>query len=185
MRRDTAKPSRPLRADAERNKQNVLAAAHALFNTRGANVSLDEVALQAGVGIATLYRHYPDRKALLAAVCEDRLAQAAQFAGKLIDMPPDEALLSFLKKLIAETNSYHGLAGLLGVVLDQDAAGCRQAKAAGKKLLKGGQASGVFRKDVTFEDIVALFTAVAQSQSTSPEGLRRYLQIIVKGITLK
>ena len=66
---------RPLRADAERNRQRILAAAAALFAERGVDVSIDDIAAAAGVGIGTVYRRFPDREALIEALFEDKLAR--------------------------------------------------------------------------------------------------------------
>ena len=79
---------KPLRADAKRNRDKVLTAARAAFTENGASTSLEAIARRAGVGIGTLYRHFPTRQALLEAVYVDEVEQLARAAGELSALEP-------------------------------------------------------------------------------------------------
>src|SRR5215472_2069072 len=83
------RPRRPLRADARRNRQQILAAARAVFVEQGADAPLDDVARRAGVGIATLYRRFPDRSSLMRAVVLDVLNVVGAEAARALDEEPD------------------------------------------------------------------------------------------------
>src|SRR5437660_7832920 len=89
---------RPLRADARRNREQLLAAARDVFVEQGAGAPLDEIARRAGVGIATLYRHFPDRTALMRAVALDLLDRVAAEAEKALaeERDPFEALARYM-----------------------------------------------------------------------------------------
>src|SRR5687767_9677648 len=90
--------ARPLRADAERNRQRIVAAAAALFAERGVDVSMDDIAAAAGVGIGTIYRRFPDREALIEALFEDKIARMAAMArGALEIEDPWEAFETFFR----------------------------------------------------------------------------------------
>jgi AcrR family transcriptional regulator len=90
-------PARKARADAERNRQRLIETARATFNSQGTSVSLDEIARSAGVGIGTLYRHFPTRDLLIAEVYRNEAAKLSDAAAQLAeDMPPLEALRAWL-----------------------------------------------------------------------------------------
>src|SRR6266487_4025102 len=93
---------RPMRADARRNYQALLSAANAAFIEQGADdASLEEIARRAGVGIGTLYRHFPTRQALLEAVYRDQVDALRARADELLgSLPPDAALVAWLRALV-------------------------------------------------------------------------------------
>lgn len=152
----------PLRTDAQRNRERLLQAAEELFLERGAATSLDDVARRAKVGIATLYRRFPTRDALLAAMCDERLlaiAQASRARESAGD--PVSALRVFIEELVAATNVYAGLAASFGAVLAHPTQGCAATTEEGQRLLHRAQAAGVVRQDVSMDDIVYVITAVS------------------------
>src|SRR5215207_11651643 len=77
---------RPLRADAERNRARILAAAAEVFAERGLDVSLDDIAAHAGVGVGTVYRRFPDKEALIDALCEDKIDRAVALADDALEI---------------------------------------------------------------------------------------------------
>src|SRR5437764_6370080 len=93
--------TRPKRADARRNYEKVLAAAREAFAEGGEATSLEEIARRAGVGIGTLYRHFPNRQALLEAVYVDEVEAVCRSAAELDEADPWEALNSWFERLIA------------------------------------------------------------------------------------
>ena len=101
---------KPLRADAPRNREKLLAAAVELFAERGTEGSLEEVAKRAGVGIGTLYRHFPTRDALVEAAYRNEVAQLRAAADELLaELPPDEALEAFMRRFIEYGTAKRGM----------------------------------------------------------------------------
>ena len=113
---------KPMRADAQRNYQRLLSAAMAAFTEQGADdASLEEIARRAGVGIGTLYRHFPTRGALLEAVYRDQVEALRSRADELLESDaPDEALAAWLRALVAFSSTKHSLTSALLATLGQD-----------------------------------------------------------------
>lgn len=174
----------PLRADAQLNKERILAAAEDVFRERGAGVSLDEVAKRAGVGIGTLYRRFPTREDLLAATYSARFLAFAE-ASRARDLAPLEALRAYLEELVSYSNLYRGFAASLGTVLEIGTPGCRATLEEGERLLHRGQEAGVIRPDVGFDDLVCVATAIslATEKDGSPEArIAHLVGIFLNGI---
>src|SRR5476651_696805 len=90
----------PKRADARRNYEQLIEAARGVFAEAGSNASLEEIARRAGVGIGTLYRHFPTRQALLEAVYVDEVEAMARAAADLTELPPWDALSQWLHQYV-------------------------------------------------------------------------------------
>jgi AcrR family transcriptional regulator len=186
----TAKPPRsrrPLRADAQQNRVSLLAAAHEVFTERGADASLGEIASRAGVGIGTLYRHFPTRAEILAAACDERLATLAlQSRTSQASQAPAAALKGFLERLVEDTGIYHGLAASLNVVLQSETPGCSAATASGKALLQRAQRAGEIADTVQFDDIVCMVMAITllppAGGAIDPQRTKRLLGLFMNGI---
>lgn len=162
----------PLRADAQRNRERLLAAAEEVFLERGAEASMEDIAKRAAVGIGTLYRRFPTREALLAAAYSERfLSMAAASQARTGTLAPLSALRAYLEELVVNTSVYRGLAASLGAVLQSGTPGCDAASKAGCRLLELAQNSGVVRRDVSFDDlvVVAMAISLATEQSSSPK----------------
>lgn len=152
----------PLRADAARNRERILAAAEEVFLERGADASLEDIAKRAKVGIGTLYRRFPTRNDLLSATSDARLLALAE-ASRARDarLDPDASVRAFVKDLVAHASHYRGLAATLGAVLQSGTPGCHAGRDEGRRLLQRAQKAGVVRKDVTAEDIVCMVMAIS------------------------
>lgn len=174
----------PLRADAQLNKERILAAAEEVFTERGAGVSLDEVARRAGVGIGTLYRRFPTREDLLAATYSARfLAFAEASRARDADLDPLEALRAYLEGLVTYVNLYRGFAASLGTVLRIGTAGCLATSEEGARLLHRGQAAGVIRPDIGFDDLVCVATAISLATETEAEArIAHLVDVFLSGI---
>jgi AcrR family transcriptional regulator len=175
----------PLRADAQRNRDLILAAAEEVFLERGAGASLDDVARRAGVGIGTLYRRFPTREALLAASFSERfltLAKASQ--SRDADGDPRGALRAYLEELVMHSNVYRGLAISLGTVLHSGTPGCQATTEEGRRLLRVAQKAGAIRRDVTFEDLVYVVTAtsLATEQGGTKSRISHLIGLFIDGI---
>jgi AcrR family transcriptional regulator len=161
---------RPLRADARRNRERILAAATAAFAADGLSVPLDEIARRAGVGPGTLYRHFPAKEALWEAVLHDRLQRLADEAEALHratspgGSDPGDALLGFIDRLVAEATPKRDLADALAsagtdvsATLAGTAARLREALGA---LLADAQRSGSIRSDVGLAELMAILSGI-------------------------
>ncbi|MFD7654507.1 TetR/AcrR family transcriptional regulator [Actinosynnema sp. NPDC059797] len=110
--------TRPLRADARRNRDRLLATALEAFSTEGADVPLELVAKRAGVGIGTLYRHFPTREALVEAVYRNELGKLCDAVPELLDtLPPDLATRAWMDRFLDYTATKHGMADALRAVV--------------------------------------------------------------------
>ena len=145
---------RPMRADARRNYDALLAAADELFTTHGPDVALDEIARRAGVGNATLYRHFPDRRDLLVAVCVGEV-EALCILGEELEADPDpgRALARWLRAYVEHVSAKHGLAAAFATGRREDSelvAACQAAvEAIGTSLLQRAKNDGPVRIEST------------------------------------
>jgi len=187
----TTRPSgptpRPQRADARRNDAQLLDAARAAFAEHGADASLDDIARRAGVGIGTLYRHFPTRQALLEAVFGDRVEALCAEARDLLGAPsPGAALATWLRAVVGHITLYRGLAAALAPILDKEAEPASSwhgaIRAAGAALLARAQQSGVVRPDVGVADLLKLANAIAVATEQTPEGADRLLSLVMDGL---
>lgn len=185
-------PSRPtVRADARRNRERILTAAEAVVARDGAEASLEEVARRAGVGSATLHRHFPTRHALLEAVFHDRVAELCARAEDLAaGGDPGSALVQWLRALGAYAVSTRGLAGSL-IESGRDAAPVHSETCAamltgaGEVLVQRARQAGAVRPEVTTVDLLTLVTAISLATEQGPHGATdadRLLVLALEGI---
>ncbi|MFJ3666016.1 TetR/AcrR family transcriptional regulator [Streptomyces sp. NPDC090106] len=180
-----------MRADARRNHERLLAEARAAFAAHGAEASLEDVARRAGVGIGTLYRHFPNRDALLGAVFEDAVTQLLARARELSRAPdPCSALVTWLGEMITHAGEYRGLArALMSVSRDGSSALARCSdpiREAGQTLLTRAQQAGAVRESVAITDLLQLTHAIALAAEENPEDDRlaaRLLHLTWQGLT--
>ncbi|WP_433239898.1 TetR/AcrR family transcriptional regulator [Streptosporangium sp. CA-135522] len=178
---------RPMRADARRNYERLLAAARDAFAGHGTEASLEDIARSAEVGIGTLYRHFPTRRALLEAVLHDSMVTLNARAHDLLDSPsPEEALLTWLRLLVTHATTYRGLAAtLMGSICDPDSelyGSCATVQGNGAKLLAGAQRAGAIRPDVTGADLVKLVNAIAWASEHGEDDAGRLFDLVVNGL---
>ena len=187
---DTA-ARRPLRADARRNRERILTTAQEAFAVHGAGASLEEIARRAGVGSATLHRHFPSRRSLLEAVFHDRVealcAKARQHAQ---ESEPGTALFSWLRDFNAYAATCRGLAASLahdgrdpGPVRRNEGCTTMITDAAGE-LLRRAQRSGAARPGIRVEDLLTLvgIIALATEHRADDEQARRLLDLVIDGV---
>ena len=185
-----AEPGRPLRRDAARNRERILAAAAELFTERGLQVTLDEVAHRAGVGVGTVYRRFPDKEALTDALFEERLTALVDLAQQALADPDEWAgLVSFLEQAGALLSADLGLRQILMfATYGQDRVGEARSRLLPvvTQLVTRAQAAGVLRADLRPTDvplIEMMLAAVADyARPARPEIWRRYLALIVDGL---
>jgi AcrR family transcriptional regulator len=176
---------RPQRADARANHAKLVAAARALFTEKGTSAPLEEVAERAGVGIGTLYRHFPARQALLEAAYVDEVEAMARAASELEELPPWDALSQWLHQYVGFAATKRALNEAL---METDPSSnvlvtCRTAiVGAGTTLVERAQHAGVVRNDTTFPDIVRMVGAIALVPTEDPEQKSRLLELALDGL---
>jgi AcrR family transcriptional regulator len=177
---------RPKRADARRNYEKVLAAAREAFLEGGEATSLEEIARRAGVGIGTLYRHFPSRQALLEALYAGEVEELSRSAAELDGEDPWQALSLWFERFIAYLATKRALADELLNYMDKNAPlfqACRQSMfAAGEPLLKRAQESGAVRPDVEFGEILQMVMGIGKIPSTDPAQTEHMLRIALDGL---
>ncbi len=154
-----------MRADASKNYSHLLSVARTVISEHGADASLRDIARRADVGLATLYRHFPTRDALLEALLHSTLGELTQKAGELeTSSSPDEALISWCRDGVAFVRSYSGVVDLMAAAIaDPDSAlhaSCTTMRSAGTRLLFRAQAEGIARTDMDGADLFALIAAL-------------------------
>jgi AcrR family transcriptional regulator len=178
--------SRPRRADAQRNYDKVIGAAREAFAEGGPATSLEAIARRAGVGIGTLYRHFPTRQALLEAVYENEVDQLCRSAGDFKDADPWDALEGWLRRFVGYMATKQALAAELLDYVSRDAPlfmTCRTSiQAAGKPLLERAQRAGVVRPDADLAEIIQMVGGIAKIQGAEPEQIDRILGIALDGL---
>ena len=181
---------RPLRRDAERNRQRILKAAAEVFNERGLDVSLDEIARHAGVGVGTVYRRFRTKEELIEALFMDRLDSVATIADEA-DANPDAwcGLVSFMEQMAEIMAGDVGLRQMLMFATygrDLVAVARQRNEPLVARLVQRAQAAGQLRADIQQTDIpfiVFMLTEAAHLGYAATPGIwRRYLTLILDGM---
>jgi AcrR family transcriptional regulator len=151
--------TRALRADAQRNRDRLVEVAAEAFGRDGIDTSLEEIARNAGVGIGTLYRHFPNRDALLEAVFRHNVDDIASQADELLEtLPGDQALAEWMNRFVRYVSTKKGLATHLKSVVSHDAEifAYSHAKMDGvmQRLVEAAQRDGSIRTDVDPRDVL-------------------------------
>jgi AcrR family transcriptional regulator len=174
-----------MRADARRNRERIVAVAGTAIAEHGADASLEEIARRAGVGSATLHRHFPTRQALLEAVFRDRVeALCALARSTAADLPPGPALAAWLRAVGRHAAVNRGLAASLLRGADPSlGASCHaMITAAGEELLTAARRAGDVRADVDVVDLLKLANALSLATEGDPAEADRLLTLALAGI---
>lgn len=155
-----------MRSDARKNYEQLLAVAREVITEQGASASLRDVARRAGVGLGTLYRHFPTREAVFEALLrtgfDDLTARATELETSTA---PDEALLTWLREVVALAHRHSGIiASMVAAIDDPESAlhaSCVTMKAAGARLLQRAQSKKLARPDMDGVDLFALVAALS------------------------
>lgn len=168
-----------LRADAQRNLERVLDAATQAFAASGPDASVDEIARLAGVGHATVFRRFPTKESLLAAVVARRIAELQALADEALTGPdPGKAFFEYAWKVAEVHASSRGLHQCL--VACADPPGAAELKRTTARVVERAQQAGAVRGDVRPEDIPALLRAALTS--APPKQWRRYAAVVLDGL---
>jgi AcrR family transcriptional regulator len=173
---------RAQRADARRNREALLDAANDAFTQVGASATLEDIARRAGVGIGTLYRHFPTRKELFEAVYVHEVEALCQSAADLAELPPWDALAAWLRRFVSYLATKRAVLEELASESEL-LASCRAAiTESGAPLLARAQTAGVARTDASFDDVLRLIMGITLTQAGDPAQLDRLLAIALDGI---
>lgn len=187
---DTTHGERPLRRDAERNRQRILTAAADAFAEGGLAVTMDEVARRAGVGVGTVYRRFPDKELLVEALFEQRIDELVALAQAARDDPdPFAGLVRFFETFLAVQAADRGLKD---VVLGSARGAGRAARARDRigpivdELLARACAAGDVRPDVAASDLALIHfmlgAVIDFTHDVAPEAWRRVLALVLDGL---
>jgi AcrR family transcriptional regulator len=179
---------RPLRADAEQNRERIVEAAQALFAEHGIAVTMEEVARRAGVGVATLYRRYPTRADLLAGAFENKMWMFADGAQRALKDPdPWHGFCRFVTSLCAMQSSDRGFNDVLTMTFPKVTgfeSARNEAYTAVAALIARAQESGALRKDFVPEDLIILLMAnagvVAAAGKAAPRSAPRLIGYLLE-----
>ncbi|MFE0022265.1 TetR/AcrR family transcriptional regulator [Amycolatopsis sp. NPDC059021] len=179
---------RTLRADARRSREQIVQAAETAFRRYGADASLEAIAKDAGVGSATLHRHFRSRRQLAEAVFQERTEAVAAVADRLkAEREPGPALVHWLRAALEYAVANRGLVMTLLPPSDEDTAtkvcGHQILAAAADSLLSAAQAAGAVRADVTVADTLALVNAMSLlAEQDATADVHHLLELAITGI---
>ncbi|WP_227308285.1 TetR/AcrR family transcriptional regulator [Acidisoma cellulosilyticum] len=183
-------PIRKPRADSQRNREKLLSVAKDAFAAQGPDVSLEEIARRTGVGIGTLYRHFPNRDAIIADVYRREVGQLAGAAAELLDShPPLDALRAWMRLFV----DYIGAKKIMASALNSLAGGTTELYAASGPLITNAiallldrcKADGAIRPDAEPMDLMMALVGVAYNTSAGPgwqAAALRVVDILIAGI---
>jgi AcrR family transcriptional regulator len=179
-----------MRADARKNRTAILQAAEAVFATEGVSVPIDSVAQRAGVGVGTLYRHFPTKEALFEAIVTTRLEELVSTAREFADADdPGAALFAFLRKFAWQAAAKRDLFDALATAGIDIKSSCSETVEEMKRctdwLLQRAIAAHAIREDVSNEVMIGLIVGTCQAGSQSgsdPEALRQMVEIVCDGL---
>lgn len=178
---------KPLRADAARNRERILAAAAEVFATRGLEATLDDIAAHAGLGVATVYRRFPNRDALVEALFEERLTEVAAGAALVLDEPDSwVALRRLLETVGGVVTADQGLFEVLVCRPGGRAAVRERMLPIVSAVIGRAQAEGHVRADLAPTDFPMMLRMLAgiadATREVRPDLWRRYLELLLDGL---
>jgi AcrR family transcriptional regulator len=182
----SSRPDRPLRADARRNRERILAAARVVFARQGGEAQIDDIARAAGVGVGTVYRHFPHKAALLGELVAQKFRGFADNAERALEIEdPWDAFAGMLR-----TNAEF-CAGDVAVqqALGRDPAAWQYAaeeinrlRGITDRLIARAQQAGVMRPDLVVDDIPMLMCGLSSTMAVPGYDWRRHLEIVLSGL---
>jgi AcrR family transcriptional regulator len=177
---------RPPRADALRNRAQILETAEVIITERGFDVPVSVIAKEVGVGVGTVYRHFPTKEALFAAILAKKMKEVAAAVDRYADAEDVETafrdfLAYMIERTITDRSLYDGLAAVTGIDLGPDSDLGSALYAAQGRLLKRAQAAGVVRPDLDASDLKAFLAGciVMAEHGTEPA---RVIEIVTQGL---
>ncbi len=178
---------RRLRADARRNREKILAAAAAAFAESGVETQVEDIARRAGVGVGTVYRHFPTKDALLAEMVEQRFAVFAEWAAEAAqEADAWAAFAGYLSRCLeysaCDLGTQHALMATDGADVAEQAAARTGLAARTEALILRAQASGDLRADFSIDDIPVVMCGLSSAMAVGTWDWRRFLAIVLDGL---
>lgn len=178
---------RPLRADARRNRERLVAAAREIFTEHGSTASMEAIAKRAGVGIGTLYRHFPNRFDIVEAVYETDVHELAEAAERVVaELEPWDAVVAFFDAFMRYAQTKQALLTELQQAFEKNP----DMRSRARELINSSfglvidraKDAGVVRNDVDGSDLTTLVSPICSNASVSPEQTRRLIGILLDGL---
>jgi AcrR family transcriptional regulator len=189
---DTTTPSptplaeRPKRADARRNYDKLVTTAREVFAEQGSDATLEEISRRAGVGIGTLYRHFPARENLVEAAYLDGVEEICAAVARHDGEEPWEALTGWLLEVVGFAATKRVLADEMFAYLDRGAPVFKSCAGAiydaGEPLLARAQAAGEVRADVDIADVTKMVSGIAGIRTAEPEQIEHIVAVALDGL---
>jgi AcrR family transcriptional regulator len=181
------RPAEKLRADARQNNARLIAAATAAFAERGAEAPLEDIARRAGVGIGTLYRHFPTRLDLQAAVFRSQVgAVCGEGEALAATVSPGEAFAGWLRALagylVTKRGLSHALIEAVGIESELISSCWVAMRQTTERLLSAAQQAGAIRPDVDATDVMRLVHGVSVSSEKAPERADMLMSVMLDGL---
>jgi AcrR family transcriptional regulator len=178
---------RPMRADARRNRERLVAAAREVFTEQGVAASMEAIARQAGVGVGTLYRHFPTRLDVVEAVYQDDVQELADAAQRAVStLEPSAAVDAFFDAFLRYASTKKTLLAELRQAFEKNPALRSRARetidASFDLVIERAKQAGVVRNDVDGADAVQLIAPICTNDSLSPDQTKRLLGMILDGL---
>ena len=183
----TGEVERPKRADARRNRELLIEAARTVFSTQGAGAPMEAIAKQAGVGVGTLYRHFPNRLDLVEAVYESDVQELAATARRVVaELEPGAAVDAFFDAFVRYAQTKQALLGELQQSFEKHPdlrSRCReQIESSFDMVIEQAKQAGAIRNDISGSDVMQLTAPVCTNSSISAEQSQRLIGMILDGL---
>ena len=183
----TGEVERPKRADARRNRELLIEAARTVFSTQGAGAPMEAIAKQAGVGVGTLYRHFPNRLDLVEAVYESDVQELAATARRVVaELEPGAAVDAFFDAFVRYAQTKQALLGELQQSFEKHPdlrSRCReQIESSFDMVIERAKQAGAIRNDISGADVMQLTAPVCTNSSVSAEQSKRLIGMILDGL---
>ncbi len=184
---DSPDIERPLRADARRNRERLVAAARESFTEQGSGASMEAIAKRAGVGVGTLYRHFPNRLDIVEAVYETDVLELADAAQRVVaELEPWDAVVAFFDAFMRYAQTKQALLAELQQAFEKNP----DLKSRARELINSSfdlvidraKDAGVVRDDVEGSDLTQLVSPICTNASVPPEQTRRLIGILLDGL---
>jgi AcrR family transcriptional regulator len=183
---DVLDDDKPMRADARRNRERLVSAAREVFAAQGSSVSMEAIAKHAGVGIGTLYRHFPNRFDIVEAVYRDDVEELVRAAEQTADLEPWEAVEAFFEAFLRYAKTKQVLLNELkqGFEKNPDLRSRMRERidAAFDLVVERAKKAGVVRDDVSGSDLTQLVSPICTNASISDEQMRRLINLVLDGL---
>jgi AcrR family transcriptional regulator len=184
------RPAEQQRADARQNHIRLITAATQAFAEKGADAPLEDIARRAGVGIGTLYRHFPTRLDLQAAVFRNQVVSVCGAGDALLETaPPEQAFTAWIRSLnaylVTKRGLSHALIEAVGIESELISSCWVAMRETTERLLRSGQQAGVIRSDVSATDVMRLVHGVAVSTERAPDRADALLSIMLDGLRFR